>query len=89
MQKLFKKFPDTYLHVIGLNCHIITSHYTKVEKMSNYFFKRFRWKITNVIGADKKGYDQSRQHIKKKRHYFANEGPTSQDYGFSSSHVWM
>ena len=21
--------------------------------------------------------------------YFANEGPSSQDYGFSSSHVWM
>ena len=22
-------------------------------------------------------------------HYFANKGPSSQDYGFSSSHVWM
>ena len=34
-------------------------------------------------------YDQSRQHIKKQRHYFANKGPSSQGYGFSSSHVWM
>ena len=25
----------------------------------------------------------------KKRHYFANKGPSSQSYGFSSSHVWM
>ena len=25
----------------------------------------------------------------KQRHYFANEGPSSQGYGFSSSHVWM
>ena len=24
-----------------------------------------------------------------KRHYFANKGPSSQGYGFSSSHVWM
>ena len=32
---------------------------------------------------------QSRQHIKKQRHYFANKGPSSQGYGFSSSHVWM
>ena len=31
----------------------------------------------------------SRQHIKKQRHYFVNKGPSSQSYGFSSSHVWM
>ena len=37
----------------------------------------------------KKGYDQYRQHIKKQRHYLANKGPSSQSYGFSSSHVWM
>ena len=27
--------------------------------------------------------------INKRRHYFANKGPSSQGYGFSSSHVWM
>ena len=37
----------------------------------------------------KENYNQPRQHIKKHRHYFANEGPSSQGYGFSSSHVWM
>ena len=37
----------------------------------------------------KKSYDQPRQHIKKERHYFANEGPSSQGYGFSSGHIWM
>ena len=37
----------------------------------------------------KKSYHQPRQHIKKQRHYFANKGPSSQSYGFSSSHVWM
>ena len=31
---------------------------------------------------------QPRQHIKKQIHYFANKGPSSQSYGFSSSHVW-
>ena len=30
-----------------------------------------------------------RQHIKNQRLYFANRGPCSQSYGFSSSHVWM
>ena len=37
----------------------------------------------------KKSYDRPRQHIKKQRHYFANKGPFSQSYGFSSSHVWV
>ena len=37
----------------------------------------------------KKSYDQPRQHIKKQGHYFANKGPSSQGYGFSSGHVWM
>ena len=27
--------------------------------------------------------------ILKSRHYFANKGPSSKSYGFSSSHVWM
>ena len=37
----------------------------------------------------KKRYDQPRQHIKKQRHYFISKGPSSQSYGFSSSHVWI
>ena len=34
-------------------------------------------------------YDQPRQHIKKQRQYFVNKDPSSQGYGFSSSHIWM
>ena len=37
----------------------------------------------------KESYDQARQHIKKQRHVFANKEPSSQGYGFSSSHAWM
>ena len=37
----------------------------------------------------KKNYDQPRQHVKKQRHYFADERLSSQSYGFSSSHEWM
>ena len=32
---------------------------------------------------------QPRQHVKKKRHYFVNNGPSSQSSGFSSSHIWV
>ena len=38
------------------------------------------WKIS---------YDKPRQCAKRQRHYFANKGPSSQRYGFASSHVWM
>ena len=42
-----------------------------------------------MLAPWKKSYDKPRQHIKKQRYYFANKGPYSQSYGFSSSHVWM
>ena len=42
-----------------------------------------------MLASWKKSYDQPRQCIKKQRHYFAHKGPSSQSYGFSSSHVWM
>ena len=37
----------------------------------------------------RKAMTQPSQHITKQRHYFANSGPSSQSYGFSSSHVQM
>ena len=42
-----------------------------------------------MLAPWKKSYDHDRQNIKKQRHYFANKGPSSQSYGFSSGHVWM
>ena len=42
-----------------------------------------------MLAPWKKTYHQPIQHIKKQRHYFANKGPSSQSYGFSSIHVWM
>ena len=41
-----------------------------------------------MLTSWKKSYDHPRQHIKKHRLYFADKGPSSQGYGFSSSHVW-
>ena len=35
----------------------------------------------------KKIYYKTKQHVKKQRNYFNNKGPSSQSYGFSSSHV--
>ena len=45
--------------------------------------------LPKMLAVWKKSYDKPRQHVKKQRYYFANKGPSSQGYGFSSSHVWM
>ena len=66
-----------------------------VETVTDYFVGS---KITadddcsheiKILTPWKKRYDQPRQHIKNQRYYFANKGPSSQTYGFSSSHAWM
>ena len=46
-------------------------------------------KLVKLFTPWKESYDQPRQHIKKQRHYFVNRGPSSQGYGFSSSHIWI
>ena len=42
-----------------------------------------------TLASWKKSYDKPRTYIKKQRCYFVDKGPSSQSYGFSSSHVWM
>ena len=42
-----------------------------------------------MLALWKESYVKSRQCIKKQRHHFANKGPYSQSYGFSSSYVQM
>ena len=49
---------------------------------------RYPWNY-KTLAPWKKSYDDPKEHIKNKRRYFANKGPSSQGYGFSSSHVWM
>ena len=40
-----------------------------------------------MLAPWKKSYDKPRQCIRKQGHYFADKGPYSQSYNFSSSHV--
>ena len=81
----------------------ITSQQIDGEKIGNsyrlYFLnkKNFSKSLQMMTAAMKfkdacslkESYDQHRQHIKNKRHHFAGKDPSSQSYGFSSSHVWM
>ena len=68
-----------------------------VEIVRDFIFLGFRLtvdsdyshEIKKTLAPWKRSYDQPRQHVKKQRHYFTNKDPSSQGYGFSSSHVWM
>ena len=65
-----------------------------METVTDFIFLGFKITVDGDCSHEinflwKESYDQPRQHIKKQRHYFAYKGPSSQGYGFSSSHVWM
>ena len=45
-------------------------------------------KLKDTCSLEEK-LEKPRQHIKKQRHYFADKGPSSQSFGFSSGHVWI
>ena len=51
----------------------------KINKTKSWFFEKIN-KIADFSWT---------QYIEKQRYYFANKGPSSQGYGFSSGHVWM
>ena len=44
-------------------------------------------KVMTNLDSILKSRDKKKK--KKQRHYFANKGQSSQNYGFSSSHIWM
>ena len=77
------------------SCHFMANRCRNNGNSERLYFGGFKitadsdcrnWK---TLASWKKSYDQPRQHIKKQRHYFSNKGPSSQSYGFSSSHVLM
>ena len=47
-------------------------------------------KQKKMLVSWKESYEKTRQCIRKQRHHFANKGPYSKSYGFSSSHtqIW-
>ena len=65
---------------------------TWVWVYSGSWWWRGRPGMLQFMGSQSIGHDwvtELRQHIKKQNYYFANKGPSSQSYGFSSRHVWM
>ena len=68
----------------------------KVEAVTNFIFLGSKITTNGACSHKIKGhllcgrnYGKPRQHIKKQGHHFADKGPYSQSYGFSSSHSRM
>ena len=68
-----------------------------MEKMTDFIFLGSKitadgdcsHEIKRCFLLGRKYLTQPRKHIKKQRHHFASKVPSSQSYGFSSSHAWM
>ena len=61
-------------------------YFLRLQNHCRWWLQPWNWK---TLAPWKKSYYQPRQFIKMQRHHFANKGPSSHSYGFSSGHVWM
>ena len=86
--KIMASGPITSWQIDGKTIQTVTDFIFWAPKSLQMVTAAMKLKNTYSL-EEKKSYDQPRQHIKKQRHYLANKGPSSQSYGFSSSHVWM
>ena len=60
-------------------------YFLGLQNHCRWWLQPWNWKM---LAPWKNCYDKPRQHIKKQRHYFGNKGPSEQ-WCFSSSHVWI
>ena len=83
--KIMASGPITLWQIDGKQWKQCTLHFSGLQNHCRWWLQSWNQKTI----APWKSYDQPRQHTKKQRHYFANKGPSSQGYGFSSGRVWM
>ena len=80
--------PITAQHIEGENVEVVTDFLflsCKITADGDYSHE-----IRNCLLLDRKRrffYDKPRQCVEKQRHYSADKGPYSQDYGLPSGHI--
>ena len=84
--KVMASGPITSWQIDGETVETVTDFILEAPKSLQMVTAAMKLKM---LAPWKKTYDQPRRHIKKQTHYFADKGPSSQSYGFSSSHVLM
>ena len=76
----------TSWQIIGETVKIVTDYIFGLQDHCRWWLQPWNLK---TLTPWKESFVQSRQHINKQRHSPVNKDPSSQGYGFSSSHVWM
>ena len=84
--KIMASGPITSWQIDGETVQTVADYFLGLQSHCRWWLQP--WNSKTLIPW-KESYDQPRQHIKKQRHYFVDKGPSSQGYGFSSSHVWV
>ena len=85
-KKIMASGPITSWEIDGETVETVTDFNLGGSKYSRWWLQPWNWK---TLTPWKDSYDQPTQRIKKRKHYFANKSPSSQGYGYSSSHIWM
>ena len=82
---LFLSLFSKYWYILMLrNCRKVPKKNFKILKSYQFIYI-----YNKTLAPWKESDNKSKQHIKRRRHYFANKGLYSQSYDFSSSHVQM
>ena len=68
--------------------HRLTNSQTNKTNILLHVLILLKLKDASFLEEKLEQKNKPRQLIKKQRHYFTDKGPSSQSYGFSSSHVW-
>ena len=84
--KIMVSSPITSRQIDGKTMEAVTDYFPGLQNHCRWQLQPWNEK---KLPPWKKSYPQSRQHIKKQRHYFTDKGPSTQSYGFSSSRVWV
>ena len=84
--KIMASGPITSWEVDGENVESVKFNFLGLQNQCGWWPQPWNLKI---LAPWKNSYVRPRQCFKKQRHYFADKGPHSQSYGFSSSHIWM
>ena len=80
--KIMASGPITSWQIDGETVETVTDYFLGLQNHCRWWLQSWNYK---TLAPWKESYDQARQHIKKQRNYFANKGPSSQSYCFSSS----
>ena len=84
--EIMASVPITSWQIDGETVETVTDYFLGLQNHCRWW--PLPWNL-KTVAPWKKSYNQPRQHITKRRHYFANKDSSSQSYGFSSSHLWM